>query len=90
MNCRDCEKKMSGGFKQEDGSFLCSKCVFRHVERVIEIGVFQEICELCDSVLMFKQKRANKKILKEIRLRAKSIVAIHSSGLIQSMQKGDV
>ena len=79
MICNHCEKFINGGFKQDDNTFLCAKCVIIKVERATELKQFAEIAGLCDMIIYNKKKRPTKKQVREIRMYANSIVQIRKS-----------
>lgn len=76
MKCRDCEKKLKGGFKQEDDSFLCARCVIAMVNKESDKKCFQEIESLC-SALLVPYKRAKKSDIAAIRSRARAALAVN-------------
>lgn len=61
--CRDCSKKMQGAFKQNDGSFLCAKCLINLVEKESIIFAIKKSLESVD-LMLSKNRRATKKELK--------------------------
>ena len=76
MKCRDCDKKLGGGFQQRDGSHLCARCVTVRVEKNSDRDTFKEIERLCE-LLLVPHKRATKAEIRKIRSHARAALAIH-------------
>lgn len=66
MECRDCEKKLMGGFKQDDGKFLCADCVIEAVEKTSRESIKNKTLQIVDRMLLPKN-RPTKRQLKELR-----------------------
>lgn len=62
MFCADCEKKMQGGFKQEDNSFLCAKCVIRKVENETDIEAINNAIEIINNQLQVGNRPTKKEL----------------------------
>ena len=72
-----CNKELGGGFKQEDGSFLCAACVIHKAEMGTNLSVFKDIVEMCDLIINGpKYSRPSRNNLREVRLKAKAIFEI--------------
>ncbi len=72
-----CGKELKGGFKQSDGTFRCAACVVHESEMNTNLKSFQDIIDLCDSILKGpKYSRPSKKHIIKIKLQATSVIAI--------------
>ena len=78
MICNGCEKPLGGGFLQENGKFLFARCVIQGIEHGTNMKAFQEIMDMCDSILGDTARRATKEDIRSIRARAKSILNMRS------------
>ena len=67
MICRDCDKKLQGGFSQDDGTYLCGKCTIHQVERGTTNWALQKVLDLINPVIDTPHKRINKAQLREVR-----------------------
>jgi len=76
MICAICDKKLMGGFKQPEGTFLCANCTIRKVEKITDGVVFQRILELCETYIGKGKLRANKTVLKQIASEARAVLKV--------------
>lgn len=64
MICRDCDKKLKGGFSQEDGTFLCAKCIMVQTREESAKFVVAKAIELLEAELP-KYRRPTKTQIRE-------------------------
>lgn len=57
---------MQGGFRQDDGTFLCANCVINLVEKNSNIFALEKAKEICDRLLIpgYRMKKSEVRTLR--------------------------